>query len=447
MKKNLILCTCLFAVTHLFGQSYYAIDFTGTVVNPQTVNVENLTQSTNITLPGEDTLHLLYTTVNIREDIKDNTSLIVYPNPMDYSCHFEFLNTEKGKVVIRLFGMDGRIVHSYESELTLGIHTFQLSGVPSGMYALSVTTQSNNIAARFISKGHTDKAVQLKHIGEAQESSIGSFKAKSEKAIYNMSFQIGDQLRFVGIAAGYDNDTVLLSPISNQTIDFKFSPISFQCGVSSVTFSYNGSQVTYGTVTGANGRCWLDRNLGASQVATSSTDYLAYGDLFQWGRPADGHQLIHWTNSSSGTPVHPTTSGNCDAVNTDTPPHTNFIKCSTSPNDWRSPQNANLWQGVSGTNNPCPPGWRLATEAEWDIEAASWTPQNAAGAFNSPLKLTATGFRHPSTGDLTSVGAAGGYWSSTTSGIHTRTQAFVSTIILTVSDHRAHARPCRCIKD
>jgi hypothetical protein len=35
----------------------------------------------------------------------------------------------------------------------------------------------------------------------------------------------------------------------------------------------------------------MDRNLGASQVATSSTDPASYGDLYQWGRPADGHQI------------------------------------------------------------------------------------------------------------------------------------------------------------
>lgn len=38
------------------------------------------------------------------------------------------------------------------------------------------------------------------------------------------------------------------------------------------------------------GHTWMDRNLGASRAATSSTDTEAYGDLYQWGRAADGHQ-------------------------------------------------------------------------------------------------------------------------------------------------------------
>ena len=38
------------------------------------------------------------------------------------------------------------------------------------------------------------------------------------------------------------------------------------------------------------GRVWMDRNLGATQVATSSIDEAGYGDLYQWGRRKDGHQ-------------------------------------------------------------------------------------------------------------------------------------------------------------
>ncbi|MEA3448519.1 MAG: hypothetical protein U9Q98_08760, partial [Bacteroidota bacterium] len=40
----------------------------------------------------------------------------------------------------------------------------------------------------------------------------------------------------------------------------------------------------------ATGKVWMDKNLGASQVADSSNDYNAYGALFQWGRLSDGHE-------------------------------------------------------------------------------------------------------------------------------------------------------------
>ena len=52
----------------------------------------------------------------------------------------------------------------------------------------------------------------------------------------------------------------------------------------------------------------MDRNLGATQAATSSTDVDAYGDLYQWGRFSDGHQCrtsaTNPTLSSTDQPAH-----------------------------------------------------------------------------------------------------------------------------------------------
>jgi len=97
--------------------------------------------------------------------------------------------------------------------------------------------------------------------------------------------------------------------------------------------AFNG--LTYQLVTNpTTGRVWLDRNLGATQVATSSADSAAYGWLYQWGRGSDGHQL----RDSGTTSV---------LSNTDTPSHGNFITRNASPYDWRDPQNDNLWQWIT----------------------------------------------------------------------------------------------------
>ena len=143
----------------------------------------------------------------------------------------------------------------------------------------------------------------------------------------------------------------------------------------------------------------MDRNLGASQVATSSTDANAYGDLYQWGRRSDGHQCR--TSTTTAT-----------LSSADQPSHGNFITSSTTPFDWRSPQNTNLWQGVNGVNNPCPSGYRLPTEVEIDAERLSWSANSSAGAFASPLGLSMSGTRNYSSGSLAYVGAGGNYRSS-----------------------------------
>jgi len=181
------------------------------------------------------------------------------------------------------------------------------------------------------------------------------------------------------------------------------------------------------------GKCWKDRNLGAVQVATSSTDSLAYGDLYQWGRLGDGHQ-----NRTSAT----------TAVNSanDVPGHSNYITDASDPWDWRDPSNYNLWQGLGGVNNPCPQGFRLPTETELNAEMASWVSNDAAGAFASPLKLVMAGYRSFA-GTLVAIGTFGSYWSSTAAGGYCRNLSFNSSSASMNSNRRAFGFSVRCIKD
>jgi uncharacterized protein (TIGR02145 family) len=178
------------------------------------------------------------------------------------------------------------------------------------------------------------------------------------------------------------------------------------------------------------GKIWMDRNLGASRVATSSSDANSYGELYQWGRLKDGHQC----RASSTTATQ---------SSTDIPGNANFITGSTN---WRSTTNDNLWQGVSGINNPCPSGYRLPTAAEWAAEAATWSTQNQAGAFASPLKLPLTGERY-STGVLNGVAGYGMHWSSTVSGTDSNVRHFDATSTGNYAYSRASGMGVRCIKD
>jgi uncharacterized protein (TIGR02145 family) len=183
------------------------------------------------------------------------------------------------------------------------------------------------------------------------------------------------------------------------------------------------------------GRTWMDRNLGASRAATSSTDALAYGDLYQWGRRADGHEK---RNSPTTTTLS----------TTDTPSHGSFILATNSPNDWRSPQNNNLWQGVNGVNNPCPVGYRIPTAAEWTAERQSWSNNNASGAINSLLKLPMAGRRSGSSGSLSGADSRGDYWSSSVSGSSAQRLYFDSTdALVSITSYRAFGYSVRCLKD
>jgi uncharacterized protein (TIGR02145 family) len=161
----------------------------------------------------------------------------------------------------------------------------------------------------------------------------------------------------------------------------------------------------------AAGHTWLDRNMGASRVAISSADYQAYGSLYQWGRQSDNHQCISWTNSTTGAPQYSTTSVQCAGGIC---PDALFVMRASSPFDWNNTDIYTLWNGTTrGINDPCPSGYRVPTQAELEALNSTFSPQTSAGAFSSPLKLTAAGDRVEGNGFLNGAGGNGIYWSST----------------------------------
>jgi hypothetical protein len=177
------------------------------------------------------------------------------------------------------------------------------------------------------------------------------------------------------------------------------------------------------------GRTWLNNNLGAqyadvdrynfnpTQQATASNDYKAYGSLFQWGRKADGHELVNWTNGATGNPKQATTN-----IKSDEPTDVLFIRQGDNPlhvnSDWRRNSNDTLWANESGANNVCPTGYRLpttgsnGTNKEWAVEVGSWHKDGkttSVHALASTLKLPMSGYRHRYDGSFVYKGTVGYY--------------------------------------
>jgi len=150
------------------------------------------------------------------------------------------------------------------------------------------------------------------------------------------------------------------------------------------------------------GRTWLDRNLGATQVATSLSDSAAYGWHYQWGRLSDGHQIP----------------GSTTVYNTQQSDYSNLGSTfySNANGDWLNPSNENLWNTLN--NEDWPTGYRVATESEWNSEVSGISSEfgsnTLSAMYNSFFKLTAAGKRPYGTVD--SQGTYGSYWTSTGNG-------------------------------
>ena len=144
------------------------------------------------------------------------------------------------------------------------------------------------------------------------------------------------------------------------------------------------------------GKTWMDRNLGASQVATGTNDVESYGDLYQWGRVKDGHEK----RDSDTTNI---------LARNEHVGHAKFIISSSTIFNWTNFADVDtLWQ--SGLNDPCPVGYRIPTAQEFLAEM-DHIEGGAAGAFNNVLKLPTSANRNAHSGDI-SGHDTGNYWSS-----------------------------------
>jgi hypothetical protein len=220
---------------------------------------------------------------------------------------------------------------------------------------------------------------------------------------------------------------------------------------SEVTFNYNGENVTYQVIKkdyykDSNGdlletpisKLWLDRNLGAERQAIEKNDLLASGDLFQWGRSADGHQ------SRESDTTH-------TLSNSITPNHDKFIVLPLSQDmylNWLIEPNNSLWSGDQNTNCPCPEGWRVPTINELMMEMHSWDSYNMDGAYSSELKWVSGGNRD-NHGTERYTEFLGFVWSSTVmNDAEAKLLSIIGSDTSKVSTvYKIYGGSVRCIKD
>ena len=189
--------------------------------------------------------------------------------------------------------------------------------------------------------------------------------------------------------------------------------------------------LVYNVITSpTTGKQWLDRNLGASQACTSSTDSACYGDYYQWGRLADGHE-------KSNSTITTTQASTISSVGNQ------FV---TEKYDWTTAdadgsQRSALWNKTDGTG-VCPVGFRVPTFVELSAEEIT----NSTDAF-SKLKFPVAGARFFGNGSVDGKGVWGDVWTSSSSVNETKSyyMYFEDDSDLDV-EYRTDGRSVRCIK-
>jgi uncharacterized protein (TIGR02145 family) len=185
----------------------------------------------------------------------------------------------------------------------------------------------------------------------------------------------------------------------------------------------------YDVIEALDNRTWLDRNLGASRVATSIDDILAYGGYYQWGRKADGHEVRGTLTTE---------------VKADVPTHTKFI-LGGNGNDWRENSSDLLWDGVYAVNNPCPMGFRVPSMFEFATMIEKENIFDTATGFSNHMKFPTTGFRVFDGGNII-FDLKITIWTASLSALSAKYYTINSTSTGTSTAYRASGIPIRCIK-
>jgi len=212
---------------------------------------------------------------------------------------------------------------------------------------------------------------------------------------------------------------------------------------SSACFTFKGKN--YCEVYPADGRTWLDRDLGSAKVCSTSTDSSCYGYLYQWGRGTDGHQERNAT---------------ADDLNPDVFPYNSPIYeiSTTGQFDWLSIAGGDestsgfIVQRQDSWMNPdisiCPTNFYVPTYTEIDDLATAENITNADTAFTSALRLPLSGSRSNASDSLSLVGKKGYIWTTDTDFARNTAKAFTYTNIGTLQSeaYRASGYSVRCIK-
>ena len=229
--------------------------------------------------------------------------------------------------------------------------------------------------------------------------------------------------------------------------------------------------------TSGNWLTFMCYNLGAADAVKSLTpaQQAAYttpadelGDLYQWGRVADGHQLRSKTAVNGGSAPRTIAYDSNSQIPVGDVWYGVPVYFSGGAYDWHGngvDKNDNLWDfTIYPENNPCPSGWRIPTSAEWgsiinSYNTWTWTviPNGAghlitsSGSSKPTLFLPAAGFLDSNYGGKFGTEQSGYYWSSTMTYYNGSRQGvllcFDSTVLNTTGGYLAHAMSIRCVAD
>jgi len=341
LRNPAIILFLLIFAAKLQAQNY-ELTFTGSGAGDSvdSVFIENLTQGTHLSIHGGDILHLMNLVTGIDEPNQGFTgNLMIYPNPSREFSNLEFESSAPGSIKIEIHDLSGRAVSQVQNLLPAGRHAFQVEGLNSGVYLVSIVTGTSALAGRLVSINPQQPEPMLKHLysvpGLQMKASL-----KGTSADVMMQYNGGDLLKITCIFGNFS--TVIMDvPTKSKTIVSNFLACTDQDN-NNYPVVQIGDQI------------WMAENLKTTHYANGSS----------LDNPSDS---LGWSSSPAGS-----YSFYHDSVQ--------FVDTFGALYNWNA---------VNDGNDLCPAGWHIPTDDEWTILQTALGGRREAG---EKLKETGIGF-------------------------------------------------------
>jgi uncharacterized protein (TIGR02145 family) len=379
MKTSSTFILLLFLTIGKLPAQEFQLTFAGTGASTtvDTVKVENLAQGITLTLSGSDVLHFSTTSTGISPAFDNmNNTLRIYPNPTYGSSTVEFAANVSGPTNFELFDLVGKRIGSSQQLLDPGKHSFEVSGLNSGVYIIRISSQDYAFSGKLVSNAIASSAFKIKYIGNSQnlKKSVILKNASTEKVI---TYNIGDRLKITGISGIYR--TIITDiPTQSKTITFAFVACTDADG-NNYPVVQIGNQI------------WMAENLKTTK----------YNDGSILSNITDNNI---WNNLQSGAYCW----------------YENNISLKDTYGALYN------WNAIS-TKKLAPIGWHVPTDAEWttltnylggEANAGNKLKETGAKHWKSPIATNETGFTalpcgfRDYKGTFQNIGSFGYWWSS-----------------------------------
>jgi uncharacterized protein (TIGR02145 family) len=339
MKTKILLSVLAFGINVcVLGQrptielTFTAAD-NGQYVPLDSIFIENLTQSGDTTLYSPDTVLVLdyVTSIGDNEAIGENTLSVSpnYPNPFTGKTEFNLDLPEKENIKIAGRDILGRELVHYENILNRGNHTFSFYAGGESFYLLTVTGNKTSRSIKMLNAGNiTSNGEKCKLVYTGYNENVSCYK--SQKALNDFVFSLGNELQYTGYAKTMDgiagNAVIDDSPTTNTNYEFAIIK-GLRCPGNPTITDIDGN--VYNTVQ-IGSQCWMAENL-------KTTTY-SNGTLIPNVMDANA-----WSNLTTGAYVW----------------YGNDIS-------WKDKYGALYnWYTTVDPNGLCPTGWHVPTNDEW----------------------------------------------------------------------------------